>query len=82
MPVKLVPLMVTVEPIAPLVGENDVITGLTLKMLGLVPVPPEFVTVIVPVVAPEGTFAVILVRELMTGDGACVPLNATVVSAR
>ena len=39
-------------------------TGLTVKVLALVPVPPEFVTVIVPVVAPEGTVAVILVERI------------------
>jgi hypothetical protein len=43
-----------------------VIAGLTAKVLALVAVPSEFVTVILPVVAPEGTVAVIWVEEFMT----------------
>ena len=80
-PARLVPLMVTAEPIPPLVGEKRE-DGLNLKMVALVPVPPEFVTVIGPLVAKEGTVAVILVEEFITNDVACVPLNATAVSAR
>jgi hypothetical protein len=61
-PVKLLPVSVTVEPIGPDVGVNDVIVGagaVTVKELVVV-VPKLLVTVIVPVVAPEGTFVLII----------------------
>ena len=60
-PVKLVPLTTTVVPTGPLVGEKPVIAGagITVKLPALVAVPPGVVTAIVPVVAPEGTGAVI-----------------------
>ena len=79
-PVKLVPLIVTGRPMEPLAGESEVIAGLSVNVLALVAVPPELVTVILPVVAPEGTVAVILVLELMV-NAAGVPLNATPVTA-
>ena len=58
-PVKLVPLMVTLVPTGPLVGVKSVIVGglITVKLLALVAVPPGVVTLIVPVVAPVGTVA-------------------------
>jgi len=60
-PVKAVPVIVTLEPIAPLLGEKLVIAGvgITLKLLALVAVPAGLDTVMVPVVAPLGTVAVI-----------------------
>src|SRR5947199_5920748 len=60
-PVKAVPVIVTLAPTAPLVGEKLVMDGggITVKELALVPVPPAVVTLIVPVVAPLGTVAVI-----------------------
>jgi hypothetical protein len=79
-PVKLVPLMVTEVPIGPLVGENEVMVGspVTVKLLELVAVPAEVVTLILPVVAPEGTFVVILVPALFTEkEAAAVWLNFT-----
>jgi len=79
-PAKLVPLMVMGRPIAPLAGDSEVIAGLTVKVLALVAVPPELVTVILPVVANGGTVAVILILELMV-NVAGVPLNATPVTA-
>jgi hypothetical protein len=79
-PVKLVPLMVTGRPIAPLAGDSEVMAGLTVNVLALVAVPPELVTVILPVVAPEGTVAVILILEFIV-NAAGVPLNATAVAA-
>jgi hypothetical protein len=79
-PAKLVPLMVIGSPMAPLAGESEMIAGLTVNVLPLVAVPPELVTVILPVVAPEGTVAVILMLELMV-NAAGVPLNATPVTA-
>jgi hypothetical protein len=56
-PVKFVPLIVTVAPTAPLVGEKLVIVGglTTVKLLALVPVPADVVTLSGPVVAPAGT---------------------------
>ena len=58
-PVKSVPLMVTLIPTGPIGGVKLVIVGglITVKVPGLVAVPPGVVTLIVPVVAPEGTVA-------------------------
>ena len=47
-----------------------------MKFVALVAVPPGVVTVILPVVAPEGTVAVILV-EVLTVNVAATPLNLT-----
>lgn len=58
-PVKLEPLMVTEAPTAPLVGVKLVILGRTLNEVLLEPVPTLSVTLIGPVVAPEGTMALI-----------------------
>src|SRR6185436_14686155 len=56
-PVKFAPVIVTLVPTGPLVGENDVIDGpgggcVTVKEPELVAVPPGVVTVIRPVLAP------------------------------
>ena len=58
-PVKLVPLMVTLVPTGPLAGVKLVIEGglITVKLPALVAVPPGVVTLMVPAVAPEGTVA-------------------------
>jgi hypothetical protein len=63
-PPKFVPLMVTVVPTGPEPGENDVIDGcedvpVTTKLVLLRPAPSAFLTLISPVVAPDGTVAVI-----------------------
>lgn len=60
-PVNAVPVTTTLAPIAPLVGEKLVMAGAgtTVKLLALVAVPPAVVTLMVPVVAPAGTIAVI-----------------------
>lgn len=58
-PVKLVPVIVTLAPAEPLVGEKSVIVGATPKLLALVNVVVAVVTVMRPVVAPTGTVAVI-----------------------
>jgi len=58
-PMKFVPLIVTLAPTGPPVGVKLVIVG-GLKIvngLELVAVPPGVVTLIVPVVAPVGTVA-------------------------
>ena len=51
------PLIVTLLPSNPLVGENELMLGgtITVKLVELVAVPPGVVTLIGPVVAPLGT---------------------------
>lgn len=59
---RLEPLIVTRVPTGPLVGEKLLIEGgggRTVNELALLPVPPEVVTLMAPVVAPFGTVAVI-----------------------
>src|SRR3989442_3887072 len=55
-PAKFVPVIVTLAPAGPLVGEKLVIVGggMTVKLLALIAVPPDVVTLIGPVVAPLG----------------------------
>src|SRR5438128_2119562 len=64
-PVKFVPLIVTLAPTGPLVGEKLVIVGggMTVKLLALIAVPPDVVTLIGPVVAPLGRVVAIEVDE-------------------
>ena len=66
-PLKFVPLITTLVPDGPLVGENDVIVGdpagVTVKSLALVTVPVAVMTEMGPVVAPAGTTAVMRVGE-------------------
>src|SRR5438046_10240079 len=80
-PVKPEPLIVTLVPTAPLVGENELMLGatVTVKLVELVAVPLGVVTLIVPVVAPFGATVVICVSEA-TVKVAAVPLNATLVA--
>src|SRR6266511_1225770 len=82
-PLKFVPLIVTLVPTGPRVGVNEVIVGagtaVTVKFVALVAVPPSVVTAIFPVVAPVGTVAVILTLELMM-KAALTPLNVTEVA--
>jgi hypothetical protein len=59
-PVKVTPVIVTLAPTGPLVGVNDETFGVTPKLLLLVNVPLEFVTVIGPVVVPLATVACII----------------------
>jgi hypothetical protein len=77
-PPKFVPITVTTVPTGPLVGEKleTVGAGMTVKLLALDADPPDVVTVIGPVVAPDGTVAVIWVEEF-TVKLALVPLNLT-----
>ena len=59
-PVKLVPLIATLLATGPLAGVKPVIVGAlaeTVKLLALVAVPPDVVTLSGPVVAPAGTVA-------------------------
>jgi hypothetical protein len=80
-PVKLVPVIVTVVPTCPEVGENEVIVGTatTVKLVELVAVPFRLVTEMGPEVAPGGTVAVICVDEFTVKD-AEVLLNLTPVT--
>ena len=80
-PLKLVPLMVTLAPIAPVAGEKPEIAGpaTTVNAPELVAVPPGVVTLMVPDVAPAGTVAWMEVAEV-TLKVAFAPLNATAVA--
>lgn len=78
---NVVPVMVTLVPIAPLVGVKLVILGVTVKLLLLVPVNPPTVTVIVPDIAPLGTATTNCVVVAEVGVAAAVPLNMTVLLA-
>jgi hypothetical protein len=68
-PVKLEPLIDTFVPVLPFVGVKlEMVgagggTGVTVKLPALVAVPPGVVTLIVPVVVPAATAAVICVFE-------------------
>jgi hypothetical protein len=73
--------MVTLVPTLPSAGMNDVMVGTlaTVKLPLLLPVPPEVVIVIGPVVALDGTVAVICDAEF-TVKLAEAPLNDTEVA--
>jgi len=79
-PVNPLPLIVTPVPTGPDAGEKLVIDGeepdVTVKLFALVAMPAVAVTLIFPVVAPEGTVAVIWVG-LFRVKAALVPLNVT-----
>jgi hypothetical protein len=80
-PVKWVPEIVTDVPTGPLVGANDEINGAptTANTFGLVAVPFGVFTLILPLVAPLGTVAVIFEAET-TVKVAFVRLNLTSVA--
>src|SRR5947209_19525211 len=71
--------MVTDAPTAPEVGDRLVMLGVpaTVKLTPLLAVPPAFTTTL-PVVAPLGTVAVMLVALQLVAV-AVVPLNLTVL---
>jgi hypothetical protein len=62
-PVKFAPLIVTLVSTGPLVGVKLMILGATVKLVALVPVPADVVTLIGPEVALAGTIAVIWLLE-------------------
>jgi hypothetical protein len=76
---KFVPVIVTTVPIGPLVGESPVMIGptVTVNAAVLLASPPT-VTTTLPVVAPAGTGATMLVADQLVGV-ATVPLNVTVL---
>src|SRR5438552_5998483 len=80
-PVKLVPLMVTLVPTGPLVGEKLAIVGglTTVNEQTLVAEPPADVALSVPQVDPAGTVDRMAVAEV-TMKLAPVPVNATAVA--
>jgi hypothetical protein len=81
-PDKPMPLIVIVVPAVPLVGEKELIAGVavTVKLVELVPVPCDVVTLIGPVLTPVGTLAVICVSEFTVklAPPTLTPLNATI----
>ena len=81
-PVKFVPLMVTLAPASPLAGLKPVMVGgtSTVKLLALVAMPPDVVTLNGPVVAPAGTVAWIAVVDVTVKVGALVPLKLTAIT--
>jgi hypothetical protein len=82
-PVKLVPVITTEVPTGPEVGVKLVTNGveLTVKEEALAAETPlALVTVIVPVVVPVATTAVIEVAELTMKEAAAVELNFTAVA--
>ena len=76
---RFVPVIVTCVPALPEAGVKDVIVGaLTIeKVPALEPLPSGVVTLILPVVAPLGTIAVIDVSPLRMNCVAATPLNLT-----
>jgi hypothetical protein len=75
---KLVPVMVTAVPLAPLVGDKLAMLGVTVKLNPLLEVPLT-VTTTLPLVATEGTVATIDVG-LHPVAVAAIPLNVTVLA--
>ena len=76
-PVRAVPLMTTFALVRPAVGVKLLTTGTapTVKLFTLVPVPAAVVTETSPVVAPEGTCAVMVLSLQPVMLVAGVPLN-------
>jgi hypothetical protein len=79
-PVKFVPLIVTVVPIVPLAGVNELMCGVTVKPDADTAEPKELVSVIGPLVAPLGTLALNCVSETPHIIVAGVPLKLTPVA--
>lgn len=81
-PVKLVPVIVTVVPTGPLGGLKLIIVGgpRIVKLPAETAIPPGVVTVIVPVVVPFATVAVICVEPVTVKLLAAVPWNLTAVA--
>jgi len=78
-PVKLSPVITTLVPTGPLVGEKLKIVGVTRKFTLLVKMRLGVVTLTFPVVAPLGTVVVIAVPVELTVNVAFVPLKVTLV---
>ena len=79
-PVKFVPVIVTVAPVAAEVGVNEVIVGAGMKVNPVFePVPTEVVTEMLPD-APFPTLAVIWVALFIVKEVAFTPPNLTLVA--
>ena len=78
-PVKFVPVIVTVQPAAPLAGVNELMCGVMVKLAAEAAEPKELVSVIGPLVAPLGTLALNCVSEMAHIVVAGVPLKLTPV---
>jgi hypothetical protein len=65
-PLKALPAIEIKLPTEPLAGAKPVILGFTLNSVALVALPVGVITLIAPVVASDGTMAVILMSELTT----------------
>ena len=78
---RLVPVMVTTVPAAPVAGANEANVGeaSTVKLALLVPVPCADVALMGPVLAPAGTVAVAEVPAPVLYTVAAVPLKLTPV---
>src|SRR5262245_3002964 len=76
---KVFPLMTTLVPASPEVGEKLVMVGGTRKLAALKPAPAALVTLILPVVAAGGTVAVICVGESIVKTAEAV-LKTTVLA--
>ena len=79
-PLKFVPVTVTIVPAGPLAGVKAVMVGgggMTVKLVGLLAMPPGVVTEIEPVGVPVFTLAVMLVGFTRVKVDAAVPLNFT-----
>ena len=81
-PVKLVPVMVTVAPLAPLAGVKPAMVGAgrKVKAVALVAVPPAVVTAIGPEVAVAGTVNVMVVPFTTVKPVMATPFNVTAVA--
>ena len=75
---KFVPVIVNGVPTGPEVGDRPVMAGETLKFTPLLATPAT-VTTTLPVVAPVGTFTVMLVLLQLVAVPALVPLKVTVL---
>src|SRR5919204_885132 len=75
------PAIVTSAPAAALAGANEVSFGSTLKVAALNPVPPGFVTPILPVFPFAGTAAFTCVEDTVVGAVATPPKVTAVVDA-
>ena len=75
---KPTPFIVTTVPVGPLAGPKPVIDSVTVKFVGLVPVPAGVVTEILPVTAPFGTTALIWVPDTNVTVGEAFAPNLTV----
>src|SRR5262249_42201746 len=80
-PTKVVPVIVTLVPTAPLSGVRLSIVGTTLKV-GPSAAPPGVVTATTPVVAVAGTCVSMCVSSLPPSTVAATPLNFTAAPAR